>query len=367
MTTKTPRERRTLAGESIPFYAFAVHLVDGDLEAILLLSLLSHLADDAGWVRASAEEIEHLSALSRRKQERARRVLLSRALLEERLEGMPARLAFRALVCFDEKGKQDSTKREDKVSQSVEPCFDEKGNHAATKGENKSSLSVETVPHQGAELDLFAPPSSTCIRSNTEEQKTATKPAATKPPKRAPPLDLDPVEVARGALDSERPEGLALRWELASLALAWWATVWGKRTASVALTGPRRKAWTAAFAGERRRPSAFFAAIVGMTHDPWPERDAHNDWPLLLRHLEKWADLGVRAGFVAALRPSALSFRTKDVAGVVVPESYDWQAGDEYCRAKGERFDPRTSEWVRRDDSRWAVLGVVSPPPGGRR
>jgi hypothetical protein len=398
MTTKAPPRRRRLSGESMPYFASAAHLVDGDVEALLLLSLLSHLAGDTsdGWVRASAEDLETRSALSRRKQERARRVLSSKVLLEERLEGMPARLAFRPLLCFDEKGKQVSTKRENMIPPNVETCFDEKGKHASTERENMFSQSVETGPHQDAVSTVPSASSQTCIVLNTkdtEEMSTTRQteppapspvagiPATTAPPpsppkrkSRALPLptlpllpEMSPLEVAKGALDHESPQGLATRWDLATLALGWWASVWGKRAGSVALTPPRRKVWTAAFAGEARKPSAFFAAIVGMTHDPWPERDGHNDWPLLLRHLEKWAEMGVRAGFVPALRPSALPFPTKDVGGVVVPENYDWQSGDDYCRAKGERFDPRTREWVRRDDPRWATLGVVSRAPGGFR
>lgn len=95
------------------------------------LAYRSEFEDEDGWISLTADDIEYETTITRRQQERARKVLRDRGLLEEKRAGQPARLWFRidwdamerALVgdpSFDKTSNQDAPERRIKMHRSAE-------------------------------------------------------------------------------------------------------------------------------------------------------------------------------------------------------------------------------------------------------
>jgi hypothetical protein len=87
-----------LTDRPIAYHAVLARALGSVTAGILLSQLLywtPRAQDQEGWFWKTQEEIYQETALSRREQETARRVLLDAGLLEERRAGMPAKVHFR--------------------------------------------------------------------------------------------------------------------------------------------------------------------------------------------------------------------------------------------------------------------------------
>ncbi len=162
-----------------------------------------------------------------------------------------------------------------------------------------------------------------------------------------------------GGFDSEIKSTNKRNKKAIDLCLSLWASSWRRRRRSLVVTSARERAWNKAMI-EGWRPSDFARGIVGMTHDPWEDRDLHCDWIYILRSLDKWLDLYEKAEGRAALRRSALEFPTKVIGGVVVPADYRWENGDSFCKNAGERFDPVARSWCKPGTDRFDCLSAVN-------
>ena len=262
--------------------------------------LLCYLAGEHGWVRLRSNELEMATGLSRRAQARARERLVALGLLDEKREGKPPIVAMRA--------KAAPLRRAWKRGRTIK---------GAIVAEDKIARHNET-----------------------------------------------PEETARRAIAGEFDGLPQTAWtspRMMRAALWLWAASWGKNQAAVVLTDGRKAAMRkAARAG--LKPSLFFRSIIGMTHDDWLGRDDHCEWNAVVEYHDRWLLQYTRANGEPALRPAALGFAVKVVDGVTVPVGYRWDSADDYCRGKGERFDPRIGRWVNRSHPAYRELSVISPP-----
>lgn len=166
-------------------------------------------------------------------------------------------------------------------------------------------------------------------------------------------------KLKRGEFDSEVKAVNSRNEKAAKSCFSLWVKAWNRNAGAVRFTGKREQTWRKAM-GEGWKPSDFARGIVGMTFDPWSERDAHCDWHYVLRGMERWLELHSKHGDTPALRRASLDFPTKVIGGVVLPIDYRWEDGDTFCRNAGERFDPMSRKWHKPGSDIFSTLYAVN-------
>jgi len=297
-------------GIAVPFYPSIARMLDSDSGAILLAQLwfLSpSRADDDGWMYVGRDEIEKTLGMARRRQESARKSLVTAGVLEERKAGMPRRTEYR--VDFDR----------------LETLWCEAA--ARHGGAKRTAMTVQNGP---SILSI--------VKTKKESGAVGTLPGIAAAPATA-------AAVIGGALDGLPPKRLRdLGGDDLRPLLDLWADTWRKPRNRVLFSDVRRAAWRKAI-DQGVKPSDFAKAILGMRHDDWPERRDRCDWPYVLRHLDRWTSLYDDNGAPTDDSPDRAG--TKTVEGVRVPLDYEWDAGDKHMMTTGHRFDLKGRQWVK--------------------
>lgn len=305
----------------VMFYPAILRLVDGDAKAALFLCAIVHLLHEQGdgldqAVKRPLDTIERLTGLSSKEQRRARDKLSAFGTITFQRYGSPPTYEYRVA----------DPRVASSITESAKVPIGNDALWAPNGGSASYLLSREVIEPQESQR---AP-----ISKNNGLRDSI-------PAQRAP---LTFASVLSGDVD-KAPRLLSCPPEIIDALLNGWCEAWGKDRARTKATAARLKAFRAAVR-DHRTPSDFARAIIGMTHDDWPERRKHNDWTLVHRSIERWLGLyDEHAGTARDHTVRTRRVKARNWSFVEVPTDYEWTDADDFMVERGFTFNLTTRQW----------------------